>query len=108
MRTRAGRNFRCPANPFAFPEPSLDGGLDATVSENGTNFSAGERQKLSLARAILRRPRLFILDEATSSVDNASEQAFHRWLATEPCTALVISHKELSLRWVDRTLYLEK
>ncbi len=85
---------------------SLDGGLDATVSENGANFSAGERQKLALARAILRRPHLFILDETTSSVDIASEQAFHRWLGAEPCTALVISHKESSLRWVQRAFHL--
>lgn len=87
---------------------SLPGGLEASVSENGANFSAGERQKLALARAILRRPRLLILDEATSSVDSASEQAFHRWLRAQLCTTLLISHKESSLHWVDRVLHLEE
>src|SRR5699024_8392691 len=50
----------------------LDGGLDARLGEKGTSLSGGQRQRLALARAVVRRPRLLIMDDATSEIGRAS------------------------------------
>ena len=84
----------------------LPGGYDSQVSEQGNNFSEGQRQLLAIARAVLADPRILILDEATSSVDTRTEvqlqQALLRLL--EGRTAFVIAHRLSTIRNADEVL----
>ncbi len=84
------------------------GGMEAPVWESGANLSAGERQLITFARALARDPRILILDEATASVDPATEQsiqvAIHELLAGR--TAIVVAHRLSTVREVDRILVL--
>lgn len=83
-------------------------GLDTIVGETGALISGGERQRLSIARALLRRPSLLILDEATSAVDIASEhQILTRLAALNPRpTIIIIAHRSESLSLCDRVVRL--
>jgi ABC-type multidrug transport system fused ATPase/permease subunit len=78
----------------------LDGGLDHAVREGGAGLSAGERQLISIARALLADPRILILDEATSNIDRPSErlieQALDRLLHGR--TSLIIAHRISTVR----------
>ena len=86
----------------------LPAGLDAPVAERGATFSMGERQLLAIARALAGDPEIVILDEATSSIDSATEahieQATSELLAQR--TALVIAHRLSTVRSADRILVL--
>jgi ATP-binding cassette subfamily C protein len=84
-------------------------GLNTVVGERGSLMSGGERQRLCLARAMLRRPRLLVLDEATSAIDIDSEYAiFKRLLGTIPRpTIVMIAHRPESLQHCSRVLQLE-
>ena len=87
----------------------LPHGLDTPVGEKGALISGGERQRLALARALLRRPALLILDEATSAIDLAGERALLerlRALVPRP-TIVTIAHRSESLARCDRLLTLE-
>lgn len=89
---------------------ALEGGLDAPVAERGATLSTGERQLLSIARALAGRPGLVILDEATASVDSATEaqiEAAKRNLL-EGRTALVIAHRLSTVRTADRILVMHR
>jgi len=80
------------------------GGLDAQVHERGASLSAGERQLLALARAFVARPRVLILDEATSNLDLNSESRVERALdvVLEGRTAVIIAHRLATARRADR------
>ena len=80
------------------------GGLDAPVHERGASLSAGERQLLALARAFVARPRVLILDEATSNLDLHSETRVERALdvVLEGRTAIIIAHRLATARRADR------
>jgi ABC-type multidrug transport system fused ATPase/permease subunit len=85
-------------------------GLDHLVREGGAGLSAGERQLISIARALLADPRILILDEATSNIDRPSEilieQAFDRLL--EGRTSVIIAHRLATVRRADEILVLER
>ncbi len=86
----------------------LPAGLDTVLGERGTLISGGERQRLCLARAVLRRPLLFVLDEATSAIDVAAERkiiAALLDLKPRP-TSVMIAHRDQSLASCDRMLRL--
>ena len=83
---------------------ALAEGYDTVVGERGLTLSGGQRQRIALARAILRDPALLVLDEATSAVDNETEAAIQRSLATVTAhrTALVVAHRLSTVRDADR------
>ena len=88
---------------------SLPDGLGTVVGERGYRFSGGERQRLTIARLLLAKPRVVILDEATASLDSTSEAAVQDALAValEGRTALVIAHRLSTIRDADVILVLE-
>jgi ATP-binding cassette subfamily C protein len=84
----------------------LTQGLDTRIGHRGVLLSAGERQRLALAGAILRRPRLFLFDEATNAIDVPGEDAILRAIsALRPrATILMVAHRTESLRYCDEIL----
>jgi len=88
---------------------ALPDGLDTVVGERGYRFSGGERQRLTIARVLLARPRVVILDEATAHLDSTSEAAVQAALAEamEGRTALVIAHRLSTVRAADAILVVE-
>ncbi|HLW95961.1 MAG TPA: ABC transporter ATP-binding protein [Solirubrobacteraceae bacterium] len=87
----------------------LSGGLDHTVREGGSGLSAGERQLISIARALLADPRILILDEATSNIDRPTEvlieAALDRLLAGR--TSIIIAHRLSTVRRADEIAVVE-
>ncbi|WP_030673828.1 ABC transporter ATP-binding protein [Streptomyces rimosus] len=88
---------------------SLPDGLDTVVGERGYRLSGGERQRLTIARLLLARPRVVILDEATAHLDNTSEAAVQEALteALEGRTSVVIAHRLSTVRAADLILVVE-
>jgi ABC-type multidrug transport system fused ATPase/permease subunit len=88
---------------------SLPDGLETVVGERGYRLSGGERQRLTIARLLLARPRVVILDEATAHLDSESEVAVQAALteALHGRTALVIAHRLSTIRAADQILVIE-
>ncbi|CAO4178379.1 ABC transporter related protein [Methylorubrum aminovorans] len=88
---------------------ALPDGYDTVVGERGHRFSGGERQRLSLARTILRDPRVLLLDEATSALDTATERAVVEALARlgKPRTTITIAHRLSTVRRADQIVVLD-
>lgn len=87
-----------------------EGAAGAEVSERGANFSAGERQLIAFARALVREPEILILDEATAHVDPEAEALIERGLDTlmEGRTSFVIAHRLSTIRKADRIVVMQR
>ncbi|WP_433478486.1 ABC transporter ATP-binding protein [Spirillospora sp. CA-142024] len=92
---------------------ALPGGLDTRVGERGATLSGGQRQRLALARALVRRPRLLVLDDATSSVDPQVEARILESLReaqedeTGGATVVVVAYRKATIALADEVVYME-
>jgi len=89
---------------------NLEQGYETDVGEGGNRLSTGEKQLISFARALLANPQLFIMDEATSSIDTETEQLIQRGLEVmfEGRISFVIAHRLSTVRNADRILVIDK
>lgn len=87
---------------------SLPMGYQTLVAEMGGNFSGGQRQRIALARALIRNPRVLVLDEATSSLDTHNESRIATMLRKKSCTIIVIAHRMSTVVDADRIYVLDR
>ncbi|MCW3766016.1 ABC transporter ATP-binding protein [Paenarthrobacter ureafaciens] len=87
----------------------MDGGLDAPISQGGTNVSGGQRQRLAIARALVKQPELYIFDDSFSSLDTATDARLRRALKqhTQGATLVIIAQRVSSIADADRILVLD-
>jgi ATP-binding cassette subfamily B multidrug efflux pump len=87
----------------------MEGGLDAPISQGGTNVSGGQRQRLAIARALVKRPELYIFDDSFSSLDTATDARLRRALKrdTAGATLIIIAQRVSSIADADQILVLE-
>lgn len=88
----------------------LPQGYDTLVGDQGITLSGGEKQRIAIARAMIRQPQFLILDEATSSLDNISEAAVQKAIdqVARECTTLVIAHRLTTIQNADKIVVIEK
>jgi ABC-type multidrug transport system fused ATPase/permease subunit len=88
---------------------ALPDGLQTVIGERGVTLSGGQRQRLALARALVRRPRLLLLDDATSAVDPRVEQQILDGLRHElDVTTVIVAHRVSTIALADRVLFLDE
>jgi ATP-binding cassette subfamily B protein len=88
---------------------TMEGGYDAEVGEGGNRLSVGQKQLISLARAVLAQPEIFVMDEATSSVDTLTEALIQRGMEAlmRGRTSFIIAHRLSTIQRADRILVIE-
>ena len=86
-----------------------EGGLDAQVEQGGVNFSGGQRQRLTIARALVRKPRILILDDSASALDYVTDANLRMAIRAmeQPPTTFIVSQRAASVRFADEILVLD-
>ncbi len=87
----------------------MEGGLDAPIAQGGTNVSGGQRQRLAIARAIAKRPAVYLFDDSFSALDYATDAALRAALVpeTREATVLVVAQRVATIRHADRIVVLD-
>jgi ATP-binding cassette subfamily B protein len=88
----------------------LEGGLEAPIAQGGTNVSGGQRQRLAIARALVRRPEIYLFDDSFSALDYATDAALRRALAQETAeaTVVIVAQRVSTIRDADRIVVLDE
>ncbi|HXA61584.1 MAG TPA: ABC transporter ATP-binding protein [Streptosporangiaceae bacterium] len=86
---------------------ALPSGLDTELGERGTTLSGGQRQRLALARALVRQPRLLVLDDATSSVDPQVEARILKGLRESTASVVVVAYRRATITLADEVVYVQ-
>ena len=86
-----------------------EGGLDFVVAQGGKNFSGGQRQRLSIARALVRKPEILILDDSTSALDYVTDARLRKELKNRKntMTTFIVSQRTSSIQFADKIVVLE-
>lgn len=99
---------RCQSMPFLDFINSLPMGYNTVVSEMGANLSGGQRQRIHIAKVLLQSPKLLIMDEATSSLDNVSQSYVYDELSNLQCTKIVIAHRFATVFNADKIVVMNQ
>lgn len=88
---------------------SMEGGLDAPISQGGSNVSGGQRQRLAMARALVRKPSVYLFDDSFSALDYATDARLRAALAdqTENATVVIVAQRVSTIRGADRIVVLD-
>ncbi|WP_231155572.1 ABC transporter ATP-binding protein [Streptomyces sp. CNZ748] len=88
----------------------LEGGLDAPIAQGGTNVSGGQRQRLAIARTLVRRPEIYLFDDSFSALDYATDAALRAALARETAeaTVVIVAQRVSTIRDADRIVVLDE
>ncbi|WP_328913410.1 MULTISPECIES: ABC transporter ATP-binding protein [unclassified Streptomyces] len=88
----------------------LEGGLDAPIAQGGSNVSGGQRQRLAIARCLVRRPEIYLFDDSFSALDYATDAALRRALASETAqaTVVIVAQRVSTIRDADRIVVLDE
>jgi ATP-binding cassette subfamily B protein len=89
---------------------NLDGGLDAQIAQGGSNVSGGQRQRLAIARCLVRRPEIYLFDDSFSALDYATDAALRRALSRETAeaTVVIVAQRVSTIRDANRIVVLDE